>query len=234
MSEENKKMLGEQLVRCLLDDKLPLDKKLKKMDYLIRLGGDINARYGTGYSALSLAKFMKNDDLVNFLEERGAKEIGFDKEKAKEFFWTASVEEINKVLSVLPDGYELDCDVDLSERCLTELPDFSKFIVNGDFSCALNNLETLKGAPREVGGNFYCDDNLLTCLRGAPRKVSGDFCCQRNQLTNLEGAPREVGGKFRCDRNPLKSYEGKPEQIGGGFKAPDILSEGKRNAGIDR
>ena len=32
MSEENKIKLGEQLVRCVLDDKLPIDKKLRKMD----------------------------------------------------------------------------------------------------------------------------------------------------------------------------------------------------------
>ena len=32
MSEENKKKLDEQLIRCVLDDKLPVDKKLKKVD----------------------------------------------------------------------------------------------------------------------------------------------------------------------------------------------------------
>ena len=38
MSEENKRKLGEQLVRCMLDDKLSKEQKFKKMDYLIRLG----------------------------------------------------------------------------------------------------------------------------------------------------------------------------------------------------
>ncbi len=32
MSDDNKKKLGEQLVRCVLDDKLSNDKKLRKMD----------------------------------------------------------------------------------------------------------------------------------------------------------------------------------------------------------
>ena len=133
MSEENKRKLGQQLIRCVLDDKLPVDKKLRKMDYIIKMGADVNAECGLGFSVLSLAKMMQNDELVNFLEEKGAKETEFNSEKATNFFKTASIEEINKVLKILPDEFELDCNVDLSERGLKELPDFSKVAIKGEF-----------------------------------------------------------------------------------------------------
>ncbi len=89
--------------------------------------------------------------------------------------------------------------------------------VTGDFSCSHNSLETLEGAPREVGVNFFCSNNSLETLEGAPREVRGHFGCSYNSLKTLEGAPREVGGRFRCHNNPLQSLEGAPEIIGGKF-----------------
>ena len=218
MSEENKKKLGEQLIRCILDDKLDKDVKLRKMDYIIKMGADIDARHEFGYSVLSLAKMMQNDEVIKFLEERGAdKDFGFNRKKAEDFFKTASIEEINKVLKVLPDGYELNCDVDLSKRGLKELPNFSRLVVGGSFCCYYNQLETLEGAPSKVGGTFGCSFNNLTSLKGAPREVGGDFYCQCNQLKTLEGAPKEVKGSFSCNENQLISLEGAPSIVGGAF-----------------
>ena len=218
MSEENKIKLGEQLIRCVLDDKLPVDKKLRKMDYIIKMGADVNARHEFGYSVLSLAKMMQNDEVIKFLEERGAdKDFGFDRKKAEEFFKTASIEEINNVLQVLPDGYKLDCDVDLSERGLTELPDFSRLVVGGNFNCQYNELETLKGAPSKVGKSFDCDSNELVTLEGAPREVGEHFICQYNLLTSLEGASSKVGGTFVCSFNNLTSLKGAPREVGVNF-----------------
>ena len=176
MSEENKKKLNEQLIRYVLDDKLPNDKKLKKMDYIIKLGGDINAECGLGFSVLNLAKMAGNEDVIRFLEERGAdKDFGFDSKKAEDFFKSASVEEINKALDVLPNGYKLDCGVDLSKRGLTELPNFSKVVVNGNFNCSGNQLDSLEGAPREVAGYFYCELNPLKSYKGKPDKIGRGF-----------------------------------------------------------
>ena len=238
MSDDTKIKLGEQLVRCVLDDKLSNDKKLRKMDYIIKLGADVNVRHEFGYSALGLAKAMKNEEIISFLEGKGAEDIGFDKEKAEEFFKRASIEEINNVLKVLPDGYELDCNVNLGYRGLTELPDFSKVIVKGFFDCSINQLTSLKGAPKkvtgffncnknqlenlkgassEVDGDFYCDRNQLITLKGAPVKVGSSFSCVKNMLETLEGAPDEVGMHFHCRYNKLKSFKGKPNKIGGNF-----------------
>ena len=214
MSEENKKKLGEQLIRCILDDKLDKDVKLRKMDYIIKMGADIDARHEFGYSVLSLAKMMQNDEVIKFLEERGAdKDFGFDRKKAEDFFKTASIEEINKVLKVLPDGYMLMCDVNLNNRGLEKLPDFSRLVVGGNFNCQYNELETLKGAPREVGELFICQYNQLTSLEGASSKVGGTFVCSFNNLTSLKGAPREVGGDFYCQCNQLKTLEGAPKEV---------------------
>ena len=213
MSDDNKIKLGEQLVRCVLDDKLSNDKKLKKMDYIIKMGGDINAESGLGFSVLSLAKMMNNNEIASFLEKEGADDIGFDKEKAEEFFKSASVEEINRALKVLPDGYELNCCVDLSKRDLTELPDFSRVVIKGD---------------------FYCEENQIDSLERAPREVTGDFYCYGNQLTTLRGVPSIVGGDFNCLNNPLENYNGKPDKIGGTFIAPKIEQINNINGGNSR
>ena len=116
MSEENKRKLGEQLIRCVLDDKLPTEVKLRKMDYIIRLGADINAECEFGCSILWLAKLIKNQEIVSFLKEKGAKDEGFDKERIETFFERASVEDINKFLAMLPEGTVLDCNVNLSGK----------------------------------------------------------------------------------------------------------------------
>ena len=79
MSEENKRKLNEQLIRCVLDDKLSNDKKLRKMDYIIKMGADVNVRHEFGYSALGLAKAMKNEEIISFWEGKGAEDMCVDK-----------------------------------------------------------------------------------------------------------------------------------------------------------
>ena len=217
MSEENKRKLGEQLVKVVLDKKTPSRVKIKKMDYLIRLGGDVNASQELGYSVLGVAKLLGKDDVVCFLEERGAVDNGIDKERAEKFFKNASVEEINKVLEIFPEGYVLDCDVDLSHKGLNELPDFSKFNIVGDFICSNNELVTLDGVPREVGGNFDCAGNLIFALRGAPIKVGGNFNCSDNMIFSLKGVTTEVNGNFDCSHNFIHEVEENLFEVGGKF-----------------
>ena len=127
------------------------------------------------------------------------------------------LEEINKILKILPKGYEIDGNVDLMGCKLKELPDFSKVKVKGNFDCSLNKLTTLKGAPQEVGGNFRCSSNELTNIEEAPQKVGGNFCCYDNQIITLKGGPKEVGGEFCCARNKLTNLEGVPQKVGGNF-----------------
>ena len=97
-------------------------------------------------------------------------------------------------------------DVDLSSLHLKKLP--IRFgTVGGYFNCNINNLTSLKGAPKKVGGSFYCMNNKLTSLEGAPKKVVGVFNCNINNLTSLEGAPKEIGDDFYCIKNNVKFTE---------------------------
>ena len=100
---------------------------------------------------------------------------------------------------------------------ITDIFDFSKYKVVGDFYCGNNQLTSLVGVPREVGGGFYCDNNQLTSLTGAPREVGGTFHCSTNQLTTLEGSPEEIGLSFLCTGNKLTSLVGAPRIVGETF-----------------
>jgi len=113
--------------------------------------------------------------------------------------------------------YVIKGDLDLSRMNLTELPDLSNVIIEGSFSCAGNQLTTLKGAPKKVGGNFVCSDNELFSLEGATQEIGRDFICSYNQLTTLKGAPKKVGGSFLCNDNQLTSLNFAPKEISGGF-----------------
>jgi hypothetical protein len=138
---------------------------------------------------------------------------------------------------IINDGLvDVDGDVDITNKSLTELPlRFGK--ITGDFNCSYNKLTSLEGAPKSVasflchgnqlvslegapksvGGNFYCSNNQLISLEGAPKSVGGNFDCYKNQLISLEGAPKSVGGNFYCISNQLTSLEGAPESVCGDF-----------------
>ena len=118
---------------------------------------------------------------------------------------------INKDGSIDVDG-----DVNLNEKKLTELP-LNFNLVTGDFFCHVNQLKTLERAPKLISGSFYCGDNKLTTLEYAPKSIGGYFDCSYNQLTTLEGAPKSVGGDFYCHQNQLTSLKGAPKSIGGNF-----------------
>ena len=100
---------------------------------------------------------------------------------------------------------------------ITDIFDFSKYKVVGNFYCSNNQLTSLVGVPREVGRNFVCDQNQLTSLKGSPKKVGGTFHCSTNQLTTLEGSPEEIGLSFLCTGNKLTSLVGAPVKVGGFF-----------------
>ena len=114
-------------------------------------------------------------------------------------------------------------DIIVKNRNITSLTNgmFIWTTVDGSFDCMnCNSLESLEGAPKEVGGQFYCFSCLsLTSLKYAPEKVGGDFYCSFNKsLKSLEDSPKEVGGSFYCSRCPdLTSLEGAPKEVGGDF-----------------
>lgn len=143
-----------------------------------------------------------------------------------------------------PEGFYFLVNVqeDIKFECekLDELP-IQFGVIEGSFSCQLNNLTTLKGAPHTVkknfscsmnqlknltysphyvGGNFDCSGNQLTTLNGAPSIISGFFDCQNNPLITLEGGPINVKDNYWCSGNPITSFKGVAKTIGGSLIAP--------------
>lgn len=104
----------------------------------------------------------------------------------------------------LPKNFVIKGDLVLRGMNLTELPDLSHVVVEGDFVCSYNQLQDLTGSPKWVGGSFDCIHNSLTSLGGAPRKVGGDFNCRFCQmLSSVMGAPTVLDGTFYVDRTDL-------------------------------
>lgn len=74
-------------------------------------------------------------------------------------------------LNHLPDGFVIQGDVELANKELTELPDLSKVVVEGNFDCSDNQLTSLAGAPK--GGRFFnYSNNSLTGLTANKSKES--------------------------------------------------------------
>lgn len=114
---------------------------------------------------------------------------------------------------------------------LTELPDLSGVVVEGDFRCSDNKLTSLKGAPQTVTGFFYCYGNRLDSLDGCPPKVGGDFSCSSNNLKDLTGGPAEVGGSYNCQSCPtMKNLKGAPEIVPGDFLCHEGVLESLEGA----
>ena len=90
--------------------------------------------------------------------------------------------------------------ITITDENLVELPSYIHFgVVKRDFYCsACPSLESLEGAPKEVGKGFYCDScTSLKSLKGAPEKVGGDFYCSNcTSLKSLEGISTHIKGKI--------------------------------------
>lgn len=87
---------------------------------------------------------------------------------------------------------------------------------NVKFECrSLNELGRLPLRFNKVTGIFSCYLNALTTLDGAPSYVGKSFICYHNNLSNLKGGPKYVGGRFDCAGNPLTTLAYLPEVVKG-------------------
>lgn len=114
----------------------------------------------------------------------------------------------------LEDGSLLvDGDLDLGQKNLKKLPDFSNVIVTGHFFCRYNYLTSLKGSPQTVGGSFFCNGNQLLSLKHAPEEVGKDFFCNNNKdLKHLEHAPQKFQ-KLESDLGNFRSWNDVPDHL---------------------
>lgn len=91
------------------------------------------------------------------------------------------------------DVYE---SVVMDEKYLKKIP-VPFGLVQGHFSCRINELKSLENAPEEVTGDFNCSSNRLTNLDFSPKKVGEDFIANQNyQLKDIEGISKEIGGNL--------------------------------------
>ena len=154
---------------------------------------------------------LKRDEILKFLNEN------------YEFILYGDPVALKEVIKIRDNIVDVSCEVRVINNKITSLTNglFEFGVIDEYFDCSnCENLNSLKGAPKEVKGDFYCDKcNNLKSLEGAPEKIDGYFSCRNcNNLISLEGAPKEVGGYFSCRNCPdLKSLEGAPKVIKGKF-----------------
>ena len=230
----NNERLNEQVLNVVLSDKDSVEAKLKKLKYLVRLGADVNAKiYGK-----SVLSWVKKDgevapEIIEFLKEKGAKEVEISKEEAEELaqgFWykNGKIKSVEEIKSLVRCGANLGAyRKNTSEQIwrvlsLKEMNEVLKILpkgykIDGSVNLCRRELAELPDFSHVVvSGGFDCNYNKLTSLRGAPREVGESFWCSFNQLTTLEGAPSEVGGHFDCCNNQLTTLEGAPKKVHGG------------------
>ena len=101
---------------------------------------------------------------------------------------------------------DVNGNVNFYSRELWELP-LNFNIVDGNFTCAINHLTTLKGSPKKVTGYFNCNNNEnLGSLEHAPVEIGTGFGAAHCGLTSLEHFPQSVGDKIILYNNSIESY----------------------------
>jgi hypothetical protein len=116
-----------------------------------------------------------------------------------------------------PEGrLRINGNLDISNKHLSVLPDFSEVEVTGSFDCSHNTISSLAGSPYKVGKHMNCDETNIRDLEGAPRTVGGDFTCRSYFLLTLRGGPERVGGTMNVKRDysELANLFGAPREFG--------------------
>ena len=140
-------------------------------------------------------KFVMQNANVYIVKDENEIEIeGKDLTKYDLVMFDCDVKDVTD-FSNCPKKMIFNRHIDWYGKDFKKLPDLFGAIVCGYFDChGCNNLESLEGAPKEVGGGFYCYDcKKLTSLKGAPEKVGGDFNFEGCDVS-LRYRPKYVGG----------------------------------------
>ncbi len=124
MNEESKRKLENQMFELISNaNKVDGALVLRKLDYIIRLGADVNAKR-KGKSILSVAKELNaRDDIIKRLEKDGAEEYVVSKEEAEKLGKKFVVEfcdgEVKKAVEYADMGANLDTIDDNGSTALT-------------------------------------------------------------------------------------------------------------------
>ena len=124
MNEESKRKLENQMFELISNaNKVDGALVLRKLDYMIRLGANVNAKR-KGKSILSVAKELNaRDDIIKRLEKDGAEEYVVSKEEAEKLGKKFVVEfcngEVEKAVEYADMGANLDTIDDNGSTALT-------------------------------------------------------------------------------------------------------------------
>lgn len=145
--------------------------------------------------------------------------------KAEEFFRKYKVDfENGASWNVVDNKVNVDGDIDLSNRGITELP-FKFGEIIGNFDISNNNLTDLKNSPDTVSFSFDCSNNKFRNLDNAPESVSL-FICRENNIENLKSNTlKEIYGCLVCSNCNLKSLDGIQDLV----NVPLDISAGNNN-----
>ncbi len=80
-------------------------------------------------------------------------------------------------------------------------------------------LESLKGSPKEVKQGFNVSKNNITSLEYGPEIVNGDYDISNNPITSLDYAPTLITGTFYCDATKIPKNTFKEDIIKHRIKA---------------
>ena len=99
---------------------------------------------------------------------------------------------------------------------IIELPKWIKNItVNFIFNSTFGNLKTLKNAPKIVNSNFDCTHNKIESLKDLNTEyIGGWFNCSHNCIKSFEGLPK-IKYDINATHNCLYSLKGLPEIVNG-------------------
>ena len=92
---------------------------------------------------------------------------------------TMNKDGLNILIENLPNIKQINGNLYLVKLGLTELPDMSNIVING---------------------NFTCNNNKLTSLVGLPRVIKGYLDCYKNNITSVEYFPYEIGIDISFDK----------------------------------
>lgn len=80
---------------------------------------------------------------------------------------------------------DVDGNVDISYKKLNIIP--VKFgIINGNFWCDRNNLNSFKNSPNIIHGNFWCYKNPFDNYDDLPNIINGHFTHDGNESLNIK------------------------------------------------
>ncbi len=128
--------------------------------------------------------------------ENSLKELGIDKNSyiidKKDFTvsLTKSIVITNKTLEECPVEFSRSFDFWWTKSNLKSLKNLPK-IVNGDLIISKNKIRNFVDSDVQiVNGDFDCSHNEIDSLKNSPSAVWGDYDCSFNKLKNLEGVTK--------------------------------------------